>query len=384
MCWVLDVAGKPPFMQSALFIRSILGRHKPSGKAIGQTGRNKIRSFEKGVHDEAAIIEYHGVFVLIFVAAAIAVTSPRAEAFHKGPGTSEERINLVAHSGPGGGFDIEARAIARIMPKYIGEKVIVMNIPGAGGRIGANRMFLAKPDGHTIGVLNLIGFVPFQFLGELPFDLRGFSWVGRYLASTTVFTVGAKSRFHSLEDLKKAKKPIWMGMTGRTAGGAMMSFLAAEKIGFPFQFLSGYAGSAASVTAIQRGELESPGTLSVTSVMPWIKDGLLRPVFFFGEERSALLPDVPTTTELGYPELSVLQTHRVIVAPPKTPPEILSVLEKALLETLKDREFLAWAEKTGRTPDLVPLRSKETAALVDELMRYVENQMPVLRPHLKD
>lgn len=324
------------------------------------------------------------VFCLISIAAALAATSMRAEAFHKGPGSAEERINFVAHSGPGGGFDIESRAIARILPKYIGEKVIVMNIPGAGGRIGANRMFLAKPDGHTIGVLNLIGFVPFQFLGELPFDLKGFSWVGRYLASTTVLTVGAKSRFHSLEDLKKAGKPIWMGMTGRTAGGAMMSFLAAEKMSFPFQFLSGYAGSAASVTAIQRGELESPGTLSVTSVMPWIKDGLLRPLFVYGKERSPLLPDVPTTTELGYPELSVLQTHRVIVAPPKTPPEILSVLEKALLQTLKDPEFLAWAEKTGRTADLAPLGSKETAALVDELMDYVEKQMPVLRPHLKD
>jgi tripartite-type tricarboxylate transporter receptor subunit TctC len=326
----------------------------------------------------------HGVFYLGLMAAVIAATSPQADAFHRGPGAPEERVVFVAHSGPGGGFDIEARAIARIMPKYLGERVIVMNVPGAGGRIGSNRMFLANPDGHTIGVLNLIGFVPFQFLGELPFDLKDFSWVGRYLASTTVFTVGAKSRFQSLEDLKNAKKPIWMGMTGRTAGGAMMSFLAADKMGFPFQFLSGYAGSAASVTAIQRGELESPGTLAVTSVMPWINDNLLRPIFVYGKERSPLLPNVPSTTELGYPELSVLQTHRVIVAPPRTPPEILSVLEKALLQTLKDPEFLAWAEKTGRTPDLVPLGSKDTKALVDELMGYVEKQMPILRPHLKD
>jgi tripartite-type tricarboxylate transporter receptor subunit TctC len=326
----------------------------------------------------------HGVFYLGLMAAVIAATTPKANAFHRGPGAPEERIHLIAHSGPGGGFDIEARAIARVMPKYIGERVIVMNVPAAGGRMGANRMFLANPDGHTIGVLNLIGFVPFQFLGELPFDLKGFSWVGRYLASTPVFTVGAKSRFHNLEDLKNAKKPVWIGMTGRTAGGAMMSFLAAEQMGFPFQFLSGYAGSAASVTAIQRGELESPGALSVTSVMPWINDNLLRPIFVFGKERFPLLPNVPTTTELGYPELSVLQTHRVIVAPPRTPPETLSVLEKALAQTLKDPEFSAWAEKTGRTPDLAPLGSKETKALVDELMNYVEKRMPILRPHMKD
>ena len=250
--------------------------------------------------------------------------------------------------------------------------------------MGANRMFLSKPDGHTIGVLNLIGFVPFQFLDELPFDLRRFSWVGRYLASTPVFTVGAKSPFHTVKDLQAAKKPVWIGMTGRTAGGAMMSFLAAEQMKFSFHFLSGYAGSAASVTAIQRGELESPGALSVTSVMPWIDDNLLRPIFVFGKERFPLLPKVPTTTELGFPELSVLQTHRVIIAPPNTPPETLSVLEKALLQTLKDPEFLAWAEKTGRTPDLAPLGSKDTKALVDELMNYVEKRMPILRPHLKD
>jgi tripartite-type tricarboxylate transporter receptor subunit TctC len=163
-----------------------------------------------------------------------------------------------------------------------------------------------------------------------------------------------------------------------------MTFLAAESMGFPFQFLSGYAGSADSVTAIQRGELESPGTLSITSVIDWVKDGLLRPVFVYGKERFPLLPDVPTTSELGYPELSVLQTHRLIVAPPGTPPEILSALEKALLQTLKDPEFLAWAEKTGRSPDLAPVGSKDTTALVDELMDYVEKQMPVLRRHIKD
>lgn len=112
--------------------------------------------------------------------------------------------------------------------------------------------------------------------------------------------------------------------------------------------------------------------------MPWVKDGLLRPIFVYGKDRFPLLPDVPTTTELGYPELSVLQTHRVIVAPPDTPPKILSVLEKALLQTLKDPEFMAWAEKTGRSAGL------DTAALVEELMGYVENQMPTLRPHLKD
>ena len=217
----------------------------------------------------------YGAFCLSLVIALIATASPSAEAFHQ-PG---ERFVMVAHSGPGGGFDIEARAIARVMPKYLGEKVIVMNVPGAGGRIGANRVFLANPDGHTLGVLNFIGFVPFHFLGQLPFDLRRFSWVGRYLASTPTFTVGANTPVRTVEDLKKAKKPIWIGMSGRTAGGAMMTFLAAESMGFPFQFLSGYAGSADSVTAIQRGELESPGTLSITSVINWVKDGLLRRIF---------------------------------------------------------------------------------------------------------
>ncbi len=323
---------------------------------------------------------FRGVFCLTLIAVMMVAAVSPVEAFHR-PG---ERFVMVAHSGPGGGFDIEARAIARIMPKYLGENVIVMNIPGAGGRIGANRVFLANPDGHTLGVLNFIGFVPFHFMGQLPFDLRRFSWVGRYLASTPTFTVGTNSAVRSVEDLKKAKKPVWVGMTGRTAGGAMMTFLAAEAMGFPFQFLSGYAGSAESVTAIQRGELESPGTLSITSVIDWVKDGLLRPVFVYGKERFPLLPDVPTTSELGYPELSVLQTHRLIIAPPRTPPEILGRLEKALLQTLKDPEFKAWAEKTGRSPDLSPLGSKDTTALVEELMDYVEKQMPILRRHIKD
>lgn len=322
---------------------------------------------------------FRGAFCLSLIATVVAAAAPRAEAFHR-PG---ERFVLVPHSGPGGGFDIEARAIARVMPKYLGERVIVMNVPGAGGRIGANRVFLANPDGHTLGVLNFIGFVPFHLLGQLPFDLRRFSWVGRYLASTTTFTVAADSRIRTVEDLKKAKKPVWVGMSGRTSAGAMMTFLAAESMGFPFEFLSGYAGSADSVTAIQRGELESPGVLAITSVRDWVKDGLLRPVFVFGKERFPLFPDVPTTSELGYPELAVLQTQRLIVAPPGTPPEILNRLEKGLLQTLKDPEFLTWAEKTGRSPDLAPLGSKDTAALVDELMGYVEKQMPVLKKHLK-
>ena len=108
--------------------------------------------------------------------------------------------------GPGGGFDLYARAVGKAMENYLPKnvRVIVRNIPGAGSVNGIATMYRAAPDGYTIGIVDLPGAVAPQIMGEqLPYDLDKATWLGTVNIGVYSLVVGKKTSFSTLEAFQK-------------------------------------------------------------------------------------------------------------------------------------------------------------------------------------
>ncbi len=250
-------------------------------------------------------------------------------------------ITWLINAAPGGGFDLHSRAVARVMRKKLGVNIIIRNVPGAGGIISWNLLSAAKPDGYTIGIVNLPGAIVSQLFKETQYKLREFSWIGRISAAPYIYAAGKQHGLRTLEDFQKAKE-VLITESGYGTTGWVNSALTAATMKFKPKFIMGYAGAPASNMAIVRGEgharalgLDSPGQ------MAFIKDGSMVPTWVYLDKRDPRHPDVPTVGELGFPQLSVLAANRVVAAPPKMPKDRMAVLIKAFRASIEDPETQA-------------------------------------------
>ena len=277
------------------------------------------------------------VLAAAFLVVAVAQGSLAAD----GDKYPNKTVTWLINAAPGGGFDLHSRAVARVMRKKLGVNIIIRNVPGAGGIVSWNLLSAAKPDGYTIGIVNLPGAIVSQLFKDVQYKLREFSWIGRISAAPYIYAAGAQYGLRTLEDFQKAKE-VLITESGYGTTGWVNSALTAATMGFKPKFIMGYAGAPASNMAIVRGEgharalgLDSPGQMAS------IKDGSLVPTWVYLDKRDPRYPDVPTVGELGFPQLSVLAANRVVAAPPKMPKDRMEVLIKAFRESVEDPETQA-------------------------------------------
>ena len=247
-------------------------------------------------------------------------------------------VTWLINALPGGGFDLHSRAVARVMRKKLGVNIIVRNVPGAGGIISWNLLSAAKPDGYTIGIVNLPGAIVSELFKETQYKLKEFSWIGRISAGRYVWASGAQYNLRTLKDFQAAKE-VLITESGVGTTGWVTATLTAATMKFKSRFILGYGGAPASNMAIVRGEgharglgLDSPGQ------MAYVNDGKMVPTWVYLKKRDPRYPDVPTVGELGFPQLSVLAASRVVAAPPKMPKDRMAVLVKAFREAIEDPE----------------------------------------------
>jgi tripartite-type tricarboxylate transporter receptor subunit TctC len=275
---------------------------------------------------------------------------------------------------PGGGFDLHSRAVVRGLKKRLGVSVIIKNVPGAGGNIGWNLLWKSKPDGHTLGIVNIPGAIVSELYGKPKpqYRLRKFSWIGRISAAPYIWAVGAKTPYRKLEDLQKAKR-VLISETGVGGTAWVTSTMTASMMKFKPKFIMGYRGAVGSNLAIVRGEgearalgMDSPGQ------MRFVHEGNLVPLWVYLEERAPAFPDVPTVGELGYPELTLLASHRVVTAPPGVPKDRLELLRKAFAESLKDPEVLKAFKK---------MRAKPSPVVGDQWVPVLNSLFDLMKEH---
>ncbi len=257
-----------------------------------------------------------------------------------------------------------------------------MNIPGGGGRKAYTYVFNAKPDGYTLGQLNLsVGTFSADILAPVAYDLTKFSGVGTWSIDYDFILVKGDSPIQSLEDLQNAGElKASFGGTGEPSwvAGVML----ANSAGIEFRYLTGFEGSGDMMLAVLRGDTDVV-SMNPESSGPLIESGDLRPILILAEERDPEYPDVPSISELGYPGLGAsLPSYRVFVTTPGVPDDVLSVLRDAFWAITQDKEVQEWAEEAA-VPINSPMRGEDLEALVITVGAEFEKVRSVVEAALK-
>ena len=288
------------------------------------------------------------------LAAPVAFAQTPAE-FYKG-----RTVNMIVSSSPGGGYDTLSRAVARFLPRHIpgNPGVVVRNMPGAGGIVATNHIARVAPrDGLTFaGVQNNTPFEPLLGTKEADYDPTKLNWLGTPSVETGTLIVWHASKIQTLEDARKIE--MTAGASGHNSTPSFYARLLNEVLGTKIKIIVGFPGQNEAYIAMERGEIDSYGMTfwsSLTSTKPhWIRDKKIRVLLQYGLEKDPALPDVPFGPDLVTNEddrllfeaaCAPLAAGRPFVAPPDMPADRLAALRQAMLDTYKDPEFLAEAEK---------------------------------------
>lgn len=254
---------------------------------------------------------------------------------------------------PGGGYDAYSRAIAMQMRKYLPEgiEVVIRNMPGGGGRTARTFMWRAKPDGHTMGLQATPGAVfEHAVLKEsTEYSFPDFTYYGRVAYEPGLVMVAKTGAYQSAEDLINTTKTVRWANTGIGSISMANGVIIGEIMGFPYSFVSGYSSSAAMTAGVMRGDAELM-TYNPSSALPYIDAGEIVGLWVDATERFTLVPDVPSSTELGLPDdlSKLIQVVRFMFGPPNVPEPIVAYYKDLFAKVFADPEFLEWAEKANR------------------------------------
>jgi tripartite-type tricarboxylate transporter receptor subunit TctC len=308
------------------------------------------------------------MFGIIVFAGKQASAQQTVEQFYKG-----RTITMRVPSASGGINDIVGRLVARYLQEYIPghPAVIVQNLPSGGGLTSANILYnTAERDGTVIGFLER-GTAQTAMQGDpnAKFDPLKMTWLGSlssYANDAYMLVVNASSPFRSVEDLRGQGRVLKIGSQHAVATNTQFAMIAKLVLGLNIDVVRGYTGAAPMFLAMQQGEIEGQviGLSALRAVQPHLwNDKLVRPLIQFA--RNTRLPeikDVPTGQELAPDaaartllEYAETPFHMALpfVAPPQLPPDRARALQTAFMAVMKDKEFIAAAEKLNQ--DVSPI-----------------------------
>ena len=267
-------------------------------------------------------------------AAVMASTGARAQAWPNKP------ITLLVPFAAGGPSDMFGRILARGMSATLGQQVVVENKGGMGGVVGVAATAKAAPDGYTIG-MNATGpsaIAPF-IVPNMPFEDKDLAVLTPIALVQTIVAVSSRLPVNSVPELIAYAKANPGKVNYGSSGPGGISHLAAEL----FKSAAGidivhvpYRGAAPAVQDLLAGQVQLV-VLDVSVLLPHIRSGNIKALAATSKTRSALLPDVPTTTEVGLP--TVLSDNWYgLCAPSGIPKPILDRVHAAAVEVLNTKE----------------------------------------------
>jgi tripartite-type tricarboxylate transporter receptor subunit TctC len=257
-------------------------------------------------------------------------------------GYPERPVKLIVAYIPGGIFDIFGRAIAQRLTEVWKQSVVVENKPGASEIIGAQAVATAAPDGYTLFVSSETALQTNPVLyAKLPYDpVKDFAPIIRIAEGTRVLVVRQDSTLKSLKDLeeaaRKAPGKISYGTSGVGTPVHILQNWFGIQTGTQYNHIP-YKGSVQAVQDLVGGQLDFTWA-PLPLVEPFIKNGRLRPLAVTGRARMTALPDVPTLTELGHPDMD-MNLMISLVAPARTPPDIVAKIARDVRAVLRDKRF---------------------------------------------
>jgi tripartite-type tricarboxylate transporter receptor subunit TctC len=287
---------------------------------------------------------------LIGMTALVAAAAPqiaKAQDFPTRP------VRIVVAFPPGGPTDFVGRIVADKMTQILGQRVYIDNKPGANGTLGGGDVAKSDPDGYSL-FLTTAGAVTVSphIQVNMPFDtFRDFAPVALVTTVHEVLVVspqlGVKNVKELVELAKKKPGGITFASTGVGSPPHLAQLLLDASAGVKFLHVP-YRGAAPALTDLLGGQVQVVA-LDIPVVIAQIQAGKLIPIGIAGDKRDAVLPDVPTLAEQGYPNTDASNWY-ALLAPAKTPAAVIAKLNKAVDDALNDPAVHDKLVKTGATP----------------------------------
>jgi len=317
---------------------------------------------------------------MLLFAACLGVAAPACAqedvaAFYRG-----KQLRMLVGTGPGGGYDLFARAVARRIGNHIpgNPTVIVQNQAAAGGLVMVNQLYSLGPKDGTVmaAPINGIPTAPLLEPAAARFDAAKLNWIGSTNRETYVAYAWHTAGVRSLADLMQ--RELIVGATA--AGTTLVDFpLVTNKfLGTRFKIVRGYDATPQINVAMERGEVEGIGGIgwqSVKTQLPqWISEKKITVIAQYGLQRDPGLASVPTMLELAKTEadraaLTMMfartEYGRPYFVPPDVPTARIEALRRAFDATMKDPNFIADAAQLQL--ELSPATGEEVQALVAKL-----------------
>jgi tripartite-type tricarboxylate transporter receptor subunit TctC len=282
---------------------------------------------------------------MVMVATAL-LGAPPAGAQSAAEPFAGKNVTLIIGFGPGGGYDLYARLLARHMPRHLPgtPNMVVSNMPGAASVRAANYVYSVAPsDGTALGIVaQSIGEEQLLGTSGVSYDVTKFNWIGRFAANVEVSYVWHASPIKTIEDLKTTEASF----AGTGPSSSTYPRLLNSIAGMKWKVVLGYNTSSVAHIAMERGEVDgATSSLNAlkTTLADWLSKKMIRVIVQYAPTRSPELSDVPAVVEFGKePEdIDVLKFYansglvgRSVVAPPGLPLERVNMLRKAFADTM--------------------------------------------------
>jgi len=247
-------------------------------------------------------------------------------------------VRIIVPFPPGGPADIFGRGLAQGMSAELGQPVLIENVSGVGGVLGVDRVAKSSPDGYTLALnsASTVSIAPFS-LSKMPYDVKkDFALVTVVVRVPEVLVVHPSLPVDSLSALISYAKANPGKVNFGSAGGGSITHLAGELLKAEAKIdivHVPYKGAAPAVSDLLGGQVQM-GIFDVPILLPHIRSGKLKALAVTSAKRAGTLPDVPTTAEANYPNVTSDNWYGLL-APAATSKEILGKLHSAAVTALR-------------------------------------------------
>jgi tripartite-type tricarboxylate transporter receptor subunit TctC len=279
-------------------------------------------------------------------------------------------VTLVVAFPPGGASDVLARILGRKLEQVLAQPFVIDNRPGAGGNVAAEAVAHAAPDGYTLlAGNNAILATNAALYKKINFDpVADFAPVGLIGSQANILVVNPRLPVKSMAELIALAKAEPGKLNFASSGHGLAAHLAGElfKAEAKIDIVHvPYKGAAPALQDVIAGHVQMMFA-TASSVVSHIQDGKVRPLAVATLKRTAVLPDIPTMDELGLKGFDATTWHGV-VAPVRTPSDVVVALNRALTATLAD---------AGVKKSLGDLGLDVIGGTPDEFAAYIKSEIP--------
>lgn len=284
------------------------------------------------------------------LAACVVSTAVHAQAYPSRP------ITVISPYAAGGDSDLSGRNLANVVPKYLGQPMIMTNVVGASGTIGSQKVRSSPADGYTLLIARIGSQAIIPALdSKLAYKWNDFTFLSVLELNPYVCVVKADAPMKNMKDLIDTLRAQPGKLNYSSAGAGTIQHMGPQYIfnitGLPAGAAEhvGYKGAGEATTALLGGQVQFMCT-NMTTIGGHLKSGTMRALMTTTSERLKELPDTPTARELGWPQLETLTGWSALYGPPGLPAEVVNKWTEAFKQIAQDPDWLKGNVAIGGVP----------------------------------